>query len=61
MKIRPLEAEFFHADGWLDRQANMTELIAAFRNFAKAPKKVILLLYLIYYINVVCQCLVSIL
>jgi hypothetical protein len=32
--IRPLEAEFFHADG----QTDMTELIVAFRNFMNAPK-----------------------
>jgi hypothetical protein len=34
MKIRPVEADFFHAD----RGTNMRELIAAFRNFANAPK-----------------------
>ena len=34
MKIRPVEAEFFHADG----QTDMTKLIVAFRNSAKAPK-----------------------
>jgi len=35
MKIRPMEAESFHADGRTD----MTKLIVAFRNFADAPKK----------------------
>ena len=35
LKICPLGAELFHADG----QTGMTKLIAAFRNFAKAPKK----------------------
>ena len=35
MKIRPMGAEFFHAD----RQTEMTKLIVAFRNFANAPKK----------------------
>ena len=33
MKICPAGAEFFRADGRTD----MTELIVAFRNFAKAP------------------------
>jgi hypothetical protein len=34
MKIRPLGAELFHADGRTDT----TKLKVAFRNFAKAPK-----------------------
>ena len=34
MKIRPVGAELFHADGRTD----MTKLIVAFRNFSKAPK-----------------------
>jgi len=38
MKIRPLEAELFHAGGRAYRQAEMTKLVA-FRNFANAPKK----------------------
>ena len=29
----------FHADRQTDRQTDMTELIVAFRNFAKTPKK----------------------
>ena len=33
MKIRPVRAEFFHAD----EQTDMTKLIVAFRNFANAP------------------------
>ena len=36
MKIRPVRAELFHADGWTD----MTKAIVVFRNFANAPKKV---------------------
>jgi hypothetical protein len=36
MKIRPVKAELFHADGRMDRQDNAD---IAFRNFAKAPKK----------------------
>jgi hypothetical protein len=38
MKIRPLGAEFFHADGDTD----MSKQIVAFRNFANAPKEGIL-------------------
>jgi hypothetical protein len=34
MKIRPVGAELFHADGRTD----MTKLMVAFRNFANAPK-----------------------
>ena len=34
MKICPMGAELFHAD----RRTVMTQLIAAFRSFAKAPK-----------------------
>ena len=34
MKISPVGAELFHEDGRTD----MTELIAAFRNFANAPQ-----------------------
>ena len=32
-KIRPMGAEFFHADGQTDMKPNV-----AFRNFANAPK-----------------------
>ena len=35
MKIRPLEADFTHADGQID----MTKIIVVFRNFAKKRKK----------------------
>jgi hypothetical protein len=38
MKIRPVEAELFHAERRRDRQTYMTELITAFHNFANAPK-----------------------
>jgi len=37
MKIRPVRAELSHADGRIDRQTDMTKLIAAFRNFENAP------------------------
>ena len=40
MKIRPVGAEFSHADGRkTDRRTDMTKLIVVFRNFANAPKK----------------------
>jgi hypothetical protein len=38
MKIRPAGAKLLHGDGRIDRQTDMTKLIVAFRNFAKAPK-----------------------
>jgi len=50
MKIRPVGAELFHADGrtdgqtdirkegWAERRIYLTKLIFAFRNFANAPK-----------------------
>jgi hypothetical protein len=34
MKIRPVEAELSHTEGWTD----MTRLIVACRNFSKAPE-----------------------
>jgi hypothetical protein len=34
MKIHPVGAELFHADG----QTDLTKLIVAFHNFTKAPK-----------------------
>jgi len=39
MKIHPVGAELFHADGRTDGQTHMTKLIAAFRNFVHAPLK----------------------
>ena len=36
MKIRPLDAKLFHADGWTDGQTGTTKLTVAFPNFAKA-------------------------
>jgi hypothetical protein len=35
MKIRPVGADLFHADG----QTDVTNLIVAFRNFANVPNK----------------------
>jgi hypothetical protein len=41
MKIHPVGAELFHADGqtyWrMDGQTDKTKLIVAFRDFPKAP------------------------
>jgi hypothetical protein len=42
MKIRPVGAELFHADGRTDGQTDMTKLIVAFGKFANAPKTVYL-------------------
>jgi hypothetical protein len=43
MKIRPVGAELLHVDGQMDRQTDrqtdIRKLLAAFRNFANAPKK----------------------
>jgi hypothetical protein len=39
MKIRPVAAELFHADGRTDGQTDKMKLMVAFRNFAKAPKR----------------------
>ena len=38
VKIRPVGAELFHADGQTDRRTGMTKLIDAFRTFRNAPK-----------------------
>jgi len=36
MKIRPVVAELFHADG----RTGMTELLVAFRHFTNAPRNI---------------------
>ena len=41
MKIRPVQAEVFHADGQRDGQTDMTKLTVAFRNFANATKNAV--------------------
>jgi hypothetical protein len=38
MKIRPVRAELFHAEGWTNRQTEKMKPIINFRKFAKAPK-----------------------
>ena len=39
IKIRPVGAELFYADRQTDRQTDVTKLVVAFLNFAKALKK----------------------
>jgi len=39
MKIRPVGANLFHADGCTHRQTHMTKVTVAFRNSANAPNK----------------------
>jgi hypothetical protein len=41
MKILPVAADLFHADGRTDEQIDETKLIADFRNFANVPKIVL--------------------
>jgi hypothetical protein len=36
IKIRLVGAELYHADGWADGRTDMTKLLVALRNFAKA-------------------------
>jgi hypothetical protein len=56
MKIRPVGAELFHADGRTDRQAGMRKLIVAFRNFANVRENcrpaVLGTIYLVYIFNI---------
>jgi hypothetical protein len=40
MKIRPMEAELFHADGRTERRTDMTKLIVIVRSFANAAKNI---------------------
>jgi hypothetical protein len=39
MKIRPVGANLFNADGRPDRRIDMTKLIVDLRDFANVPKK----------------------
>jgi len=43
MKIRPVGAQSFHADKQTNRKTDMTKLVIAFRNFATAPIKAVVL------------------
>ena len=40
MKIRPVGAELFHADGRTERRTDMTKLIVTVRNFANEAKNI---------------------
>jgi hypothetical protein len=51
MKIRPVGAELFHADG-RTRRTDMTKPTVAFHNFANASKNVIITKILYYSYNV---------
>ena len=39
VKIRPIGAKLFHAEGQTERQTEVSKLVVAFRSFANAPKK----------------------
>ena len=45
MKILKVEAELFLADGRTDRLTDMSKIIVACRNFAKAPRKTPKIIY----------------
>ena len=49
--MRPVGADFFHADPQKDRRTDTTKPIVTFRNFANAPK--IFCILLTQYIRVV--------
>jgi hypothetical protein len=48
MKIRLVGAELFNVDGRTDGQTDITKLISAFCNFAKAPKNICEFAYDVY-------------
>ena len=37
MKISPVGAKVLHANGWMDRQTDMTKLIDTLHNFVNTP------------------------
>ena len=47
MQIRPMGPELFHGDERTGGQTELTKLIVAFRNFANAPKNLILNFHII--------------
>jgi len=47
MKIPPLQAEVFHENGRTDGRTVTALLVVTFRNFAKAPKNLKLILIII--------------
>jgi hypothetical protein len=56
-KICPVEAELFHADGRADRRTDRNEKLLVFlRNFAKAPKNEIFIVFLpCYHSDKICK------
>jgi len=40
MKTRPVGAELFHVDGWMDGWTDRHDATKSFHNFVNAPKKV---------------------
>ena len=38
MKIRPVGAKLFHAEGLIEVQTHMTQLTVAFRSISNSPK-----------------------
>jgi hypothetical protein len=42
IKICPIGAAFFHADGWMDGWTDTMKLIVALCNFENVPKKIIM-------------------
>jgi hypothetical protein len=51
IKIRPVGAELFHADG----QTDMTKLRAVFRSFVNAPNKLVIVIsYVVCANHVIC-------
>ena len=48
MQIRPMGADLFHAK----RLTDMTKRIAAFRNFANAPKNAVLIKFMFFFVLV---------
>jgi len=51
MYIRPVEADFLHADRRTEGWTETTKLIVVFRNFANAPKTLLIYLALRAEIN----------
>jgi hypothetical protein len=41
LKISPVGAEVFHAEGKTERQTDMTKLLVALCNFANTPKNLL--------------------
>jgi len=59
MKIHPVGAELFHAEGQMDGRTDMMKLTVAFHNFANMPKNCSLLSCLLssmtWHLDIRCQ------